>query len=84
MRFKKPMVAEAVEAYAALAKQRGLTLVQLSLGYVASRWYLGASIIGATSMAQLEEDIAAAQFVLDAEALEEIKKIQARYPNPAA
>jgi len=84
IRFRKPMVPEAVEAYAALAKRRGITLVQLALGYVASRWFLGASIIGATSMAQLKEDIAAAQFALDAETLEEIGRIQQRYPNPAA
>jgi aryl-alcohol dehydrogenase (NADP+) len=83
-RFRKPMVPEAVDAYAALAKRRGLTLVQLALGYVASRWYLGASIIGATSMGQLEEDIAAAQFVLDADTLKDIQDIQLRYPNPAA
>ena len=51
MRFRKPMVHEAIEAYAALAKERGLTLVQLALGYVKSRWHVGASIIGATSMA---------------------------------
>ena len=84
IRFRKPMVSEAVEAYATLAKRRGITLVQLALGYVASRWFLGASIIGATSMAQLKEDIAAAQLKLDAETLEEIRQIQARYPNPAA
>ncbi len=84
VRFRPPQVAEAVEAYAALAKRRGLTLVQLALGYVSSRWFLGASIIGATTMAQLEEDIAAAQLDLDAETLAEIRRIQARYPNPAA
>ena len=84
IRFRKPVVPEAVEAYANLAKQRGITLVQLALGYVASRWFLGSSIIGATSMAQLKEDIAGAQFALDAETLEEIRKIQHRYPNPAA
>jgi len=84
IRFRKPMVPEAVEAYAKLAKQRGITLVQLALGYVASRWFLGASIVGATSMAQLKEDIAAAQVSLDAETLEEVRKIQQRYPNPAA
>jgi aryl-alcohol dehydrogenase-like predicted oxidoreductase len=84
IRFRKPMVSEAVEAYAKLAKQRGLTLVQLALGYVASRWFLGASIIGATSMAQLKEDIAAGQLKLDAEVLQEIAQIQMRYPNPAA
>ena len=84
VRFRPPMVGEAVEAYAALAKRRGITLVQLALGYVASRWFLGASIIGATTMAQLKEDIAAAQFVLDANTLADIRAIQARYPNPAA
>jgi aryl-alcohol dehydrogenase-like predicted oxidoreductase len=61
-----------------------MTLVQLALGYVASRWYVGASIIGATSMAQLKEDIDAAQVPLDEETLEEIKEIQLRFPNPAA
>ena len=84
LRFRKPVVHEAAEAYAALAKQRGLTLPQLALGYVRSRWYLGASIIGATTMAQLEEDIAAAQFELDAQTLADIAAIQVRYPNPAA
>jgi aryl-alcohol dehydrogenase (NADP+) len=84
LRFRKPMVSEAVDAYATLAQRRGLTLVQLALGYVASRWFMGATIIGATTMAQLEEDIAAAQCVLDQEALDAIKQIQLRYPNPAA
>jgi aryl-alcohol dehydrogenase-like predicted oxidoreductase len=84
IRFRKPMVSEAVDAYASLAKRRGLTLVQLALGYVASRWFVGASIIGATSMPQLKEDIAAAQLTLDAPTLEDIREIQLRYPNPAA
>ena len=84
LRFRKPMVSEAVDAYHALAQRRRLTLVQLALGYVESRWFLGSSIIGATSMAQLRENIAAAQITLDAETLEGIKEIQLRYPNPAA
>src|SRR5215470_4208058 len=83
IRFRKPIVPEAVEAYATLAKRRGITLVQLALGYVASRWFLGASIIGATSMAQLKEDVAAAQVPLDVETLEEVRKIQLRFSNPA-
>jgi aryl-alcohol dehydrogenase (NADP+) len=84
LRFRKPMVSEAVDAYAALARRRGLTLVQLALGYVNSRWFLGASLVGATSMGQLKEDIAAAQLSLDTGILEDIKQIQLRYPNPAA
>jgi aryl-alcohol dehydrogenase-like predicted oxidoreductase len=83
VRFRKPIVHEAVAEYAALAQRRGLSLVQLALGYVRSRPYLGASIIGATSMAQLEEDIVAAQIELDTETLAEIVAIQVRFPNPA-
>jgi len=83
MRFRKPIVYEAIEAYAELARKRGITLVQLALGYVRSRWHVGASIIGATTRAQLEEDIAAAQFELDAQTLADIAAVQERYPNPA-
>ncbi len=82
-RFRKPIVHEASEAYAALAKRRGISLVQLALGYVRSRWYLGAVIIGATTMAQLDEDLAAGQFDIDGPTLAEIAAIQIRYPNPA-
>jgi len=84
LRFRKPVVQEAIDAYAKLAARRGLSLVQLALGYVKSRWYLGATIIGATSMTQLEEDIAAAQIELDAQTLAEIAAIQTHFPNPAA
>ncbi len=83
MRFRKAIVHEAIDAYAALAQRRGLSLAQLALGYVRSRWYLGAAIIGATTMAQLEEDIAAAQCELDAATLADIAAVQVRYPNPA-
>jgi len=82
-RWRKPIVHEAADAYVALARRRGLTPVQLALGYVRSRWYVGATIVGATSLAQLDEDIAGAQVVLDAPTLEEIAALQVRYPNPA-
>jgi aryl-alcohol dehydrogenase-like predicted oxidoreductase len=83
IRFRKPIVHEAVGAYADLAKRHGLTLVELALGYVRSRWYLGAMIIGATTMAQLQEDLAAAQRELAPDVLADIAKLQLRYPNPA-
>ena len=83
LRFRKPLVSEAVAAYGALAARRGISLVQLALGYVRSRWFLGAIIVGATTISQLAEDIGGAQFDLDAETLAEIAAIQGRYPNPA-
>ena len=83
LRFRKPMVHAAAAAFAEVATKLGLSLPQLALGYVGGRWFLGSSIIGATTMAQLEEDIAAAQFELDAAALAEIAAVHVRYPNPA-
>ncbi|MEO6928507.1 MAG: aldo/keto reductase [Casimicrobiaceae bacterium] len=83
VRYKKPLVREATAAYAAIARARGISLVQLALSYVASRWFVGATIIGATTMEQLVEDIAAAQYVLDAETLAAIADVQLRFPNPA-
>jgi len=82
VRFRRPMVDLAIDAYAAIAEARGVTLVELALGYVKSRWFTRATIIGATSMAQLAEDIDA--FVdLDASTLAEIAAIQVHYPNPS-
>lgn len=56
-----------------MAKKHGLTPVELALGFVKSRWFVASTIIGATSMAQLKENIdafearaAAAVFVLNA------------------
>ncbi|MCL4746620.1 MAG: aldo/keto reductase [Burkholderiaceae bacterium] len=83
-RFRKPRVEQAIDVYAELAERRGITLVQLALGYVRSRWFLGSAIVGATTMAQLREDVAAAKFELDADTLAEIDRVQERFPNPAA
>ena len=83
LRFRKPIVPRRSRRTRSSRSERGLSLVQLALGYVKSRWFLGASIIGATSLAQLGEDIAAAQFELDADTLADIAAMQLRYPNPA-
>jgi len=83
LRFRKPIVHEAIEAYVALAERLGVSLPQLALGYVRSRWHLGALIVGATSLAQLEANLDAASFDLDASMLEAIAELQIQYPNPA-
>jgi len=83
VRFRRPGVAEAVDAYLGIAQQRGLTPVQLAIGWLRSRWFVGSIIVGATSVGQLEESIAASQVDLDRETLAEIEAVQLRYPNPA-
>lgn len=73
----------AVAAYADLARQNGLTPAQLALAFVYSRGFAASTIIGATTLAQLEENIAACALTLAPEALAAIDAIHLRYTNPA-
>jgi aryl-alcohol dehydrogenase-like predicted oxidoreductase len=83
-RYRKPLVFEACDAYAEVARKHGLTPVQLALGWLRTRWYVGSTILGATSLAQLDEDIDAYTTTeLDAATLADIAEVQLRYPNPA-
>ncbi len=82
-RYSKPNTAAAVAAYAELAHRHGLTPAQLALGFAYQRWCVGSTIIGATTMAQLQENLSAVQVKLSAEVLAEIERIHLRFPNPA-
>ena len=48
---------EATEAYDAIAKEAGISLATLSLAWCRTRWYCASTIIGATTMEQLKENI---------------------------
>jgi len=82
-RYSKPNTAPAVAAYVELAKQHGVTPVQLALGFAYGRWCVGSTIIGATTMAQLRENVAASQIRLSPEILADIERIHLQFPNPA-
>jgi aryl-alcohol dehydrogenase (NADP+) len=82
-RYRKPLVFEACEAYLGVAERHGLTPVQLALGWLRTRWYVGAIILGATSVAQLDENLDAFAVELDAATLADVAAVQLRYPNPA-
>lgn len=83
-RFRRPRVAAAVEEYAELASRTGLTLVELALGFIMSRWHVGAVLLGASTLEQLQENLAATEVALAAETLADIDAIHARNPSPAA
>jgi len=72
----------AVKAYLDLASQHGLDGAQMALAYVNSRPFLGANIIGATTMEQLKTNIASKELVLADEVVEAIELIHQRHPNP--
>jgi aryl-alcohol dehydrogenase-like predicted oxidoreductase len=66
-----------------LAHQNGLTLNQLAHAFVNQQQFVTSTIIGATSLLQLEENIVAFDVVLTSEILSEIEKIHEMIPNPA-
>ena len=82
-RYNSDQSSEATEAYAAIAANHNLTLTQLSLAFVTDRPFVTSNIIGATTMAQLKENIDTAAITLSAEILNEIDAVHKRIPNPA-
>ncbi len=82
-RYTKPNVQPATAAYAALAHKHGMSPAQLALSFVYHRWFVTSTIIGATTMAQLQENTQAWQKPLSDEILQEIEAIHLRYMNPA-
>lgn len=81
-RYLRPAVFAAVKEYAALARDNGLTPAQMALAWCYGRWNVASTIIGATNLDQLKENIDAEQLTLSAEVLAAIDAIHARYTNP--
>jgi len=82
-RYAKPNVAPAVAAYAEIAGRHGLTLTQLALAFCYRRWFMTSTIIGASTLVQLREDLGAWSIVLPQALLAEIESVHLRYTNPA-
>jgi aryl-alcohol dehydrogenase-like predicted oxidoreductase len=68
--------------YNALALQHGLTPTQMAVGYCYQKWCVASTIIGVTTVAQLDENIDAYGTVLSAELLQAIDAIRAEHRDP--
>ncbi|BCL36243.1 NADP(H)-dependent aldo-keto reductase [Nostoc sp. MS1] len=82
-RYLKPKVSEVVAAYVDIAKRHNISPAQLAIAFVRSRWFVTSTIIGATTLAQLKENIESVNVVLDKEILDEIDAVHLQSPNPA-
>lgn len=82
-RYSKVNVLPAVAAYADLARRSGMTPTQLALAFVASRRFVSSTIIGATTIEQLGEDIDGCAGSLPDDVAKEIEAVHLRYCNPA-
>lgn len=82
-RYSNPEARRATADYVALAHRHGLDPAQMALAYVTTRPFVTSTIIGATSLEQLDTDIAGCLLDLPAEVVAEIEAIHTRQPNPA-
>ncbi len=83
-RYRNSVTETAIEQYAALARDYSLTPTQLALGFVNTRPFVTASIIGATSIAQLKENIDSIEVNIGEELESAINDIHLANKNPAA
>jgi aryl-alcohol dehydrogenase-like predicted oxidoreductase len=82
-RYSNPESERATAEYVALARRHGLDPAQMALAWVTSRPFTTANILGATSLEQLESNLASIDLTLSEDLLAEIEAIHTRQPNPA-
>ena len=82
-RWGRPAALAAARRYNALARQHGLTPTQMALAFCYTRPIVASTIIGVTTVAQLEEDLEAWGTELSPELLKAIDDIRWELRDPA-
>jgi aryl-alcohol dehydrogenase-like predicted oxidoreductase len=82
-RWGRPEALVAARHYNALARQHGMTPAQMALAFCYTKWQVASTIIGVTSLAQLDEDLNAWGTKLAPELLAEIDRIRWEIRDPA-
>ncbi|MCE8016835.1 NADP(H)-dependent aldo-keto reductase [Halomonas sp. MCCC 1A17488] len=81
-RYTSPLAEQATRAYVDLARESDLDPAQMALAFVNSRSFLTSNIIGATTMEQLESNLASESLKLEQSVLDAIDEIHRQVPNP--
>lgn len=82
-RYSSDQATEATKRYLQIAEDNGMSLAQMSLAFVNQRPFVTSSIIGATNIEQLEENIDSINITLSDDMLKAINNVHAAIPNPA-
>ncbi len=81
-RYKRPRTDEAVRTYMGIAKKHGLDPTQMALAFVNRQSFVTSTIIGATKMDQLKNNIASVKVALNDEVVNDINAAHALLSNP--
>ncbi|MCM2297084.1 aldo/keto reductase [Rhodoferax sp.] len=82
-RWGRPEALAAARRYSALARDHGMTPTQLALAFCYTKWQVASTIIGVTSVAQLDENLAIWGTTLAPELLQKIDAIRWESRDPA-
>lgn len=82
-RWGRPEALAAARRYNQLARDHGLTPTQLALAFCYSSWRVASTIIGVTTLAQLDENLDAWSVQLSPELLAEVDAIRWQLRDPA-
>jgi aryl-alcohol dehydrogenase-like predicted oxidoreductase len=82
-RWGRPEALAAARRYNALARENGMTPTQMALAWCYTRWQSTSTIIGVTTVAQLDEDLDAWGTKLSPEVLAQIDRIRWEIRDPA-
>ncbi|NIJ43868.1 aryl-alcohol dehydrogenase-like predicted oxidoreductase [Wenyingzhuangia heitensis] len=82
-RYSNPQAMFLAEKFSELAQKHNLSLAELSLAFIEHQPFVTSTIIGATKMSQLKENIDTINIKLAKELLEEIDEVHKLQPNPA-
>jgi aryl-alcohol dehydrogenase-like predicted oxidoreductase len=82
-RWGRPDALAAARRYNALARENGMTPAQMALAWCYTRWQVASTIIGVTTVAQLDENLDAWGTTLSPELLAQIDKVRWEIRDPA-
>jgi len=83
-RYKRPRTLEAAAEYQKIADRHRLPLAGIALAFARTRFFTASTILGATSVKQLDELAGFFAMKLSKEVQDDIEAINAAYPSPCA
>jgi aryl-alcohol dehydrogenase-like predicted oxidoreductase len=83
IRYTNENCYKVTQLYKELAQDSGLTLTQMAIAFVHHQQFVTSTIVGATTLSQLKENINAFEVQLTDAVLAQIDRIQELIPNPA-
>ena len=82
-RYSGEKAEEAAKHYLKIAEGNNMTLAQMSLAFVNQQSFVTSTIIGATNIEQLKENIDSIDVTLSEDVLQQIEEVHQVIPNPA-